>query len=91
MSIFIWILTVLKIFHKKSLNLGNIIKKNKAQFTSPLDEVVPKLWGYASSHGRHMGEGTAPTFAEAQFILYTTSAVIIFLKETFQPNDDDTI
>ena len=77
------------IFNAPASTLGDIIKKNKAHFTSPLDIVIDKLWGYASNHGRHMGEGTTPSFAEAQFVLYASSAIIIFLKDIFRPENYD--
>ena len=67
------------IFNASGESLGNIIKNNKKKFTSPLDLVIGQLWGYASNHGRHMEEGCEPKFEEAQFVLYTTSAIITFI------------
>ena len=70
-------------FNASGESLGNIIKNNRKKFTSPLDLVIGQLWGYASNHGRHVGEGTEPTFEEAQFVLYTTSAIITFVTKIF--------
>ena len=69
------------IFGEEKATLGEIVNKYKSKITSPLDILITKLWGYSSNHGRHMGEGAMPSFAEAQFVLYTTCAIIIFLKQ----------
>lgn len=71
------------IFNLPNESLGDIVRRNRNNITSPLDVVIEKLWGYASNHGRHVGEGTEPTFEEAQFVLYTTSSIVTFITKIF--------
>jgi hypothetical protein len=49
--------------------LGEIIKRHPDLIPKPLDQALEKAWGYASETGRHLKEGKAPAFDEAELIV----------------------
>jgi hypothetical protein len=61
------------------LELGKVIKSRPDLFPPPLNEVVPKLYGYASNNGRHITEGGEPDFAEAELLVGTAAIVATYL------------
>lgn len=54
---------------KPKLTLGELTKRHKDLFPSPLDVAVEKLWGFASENARHVREGLAPTREEAMLVV----------------------
>jgi AbiJ N-terminal domain 4 len=59
--------------------LGSIIKHNPQLFPKPIDTVVEKAWGWASNHGRHLQEGDAPGFEEAELIVGISGVLCRYL------------
>jgi AbiJ N-terminal domain 4 len=59
--------------------LGDIIKKFPNSFPSPLDEVVKKIWGFNSEHGRHLREGGEPHFDEAELVVGLSGTIATYL------------
>ncbi len=57
--------------------LGRII--GRLTLPPPLDGALHKLWGFASEQGRHIQEGRAPEFEEAELIVTVASAVSVYL------------
>ena len=72
---------VREITGSKSETLGKIIKNHRTLFPKPLDEVIEKVWGYASQKGRHLNEGWTPSFREAMLILGLSNSFIAFFKD----------
>lgn len=62
---------------ESSKTLGKIIVDLK--LPRPLDEALEKLWGFASEQGRHLREGRAPRFEDAQLVVTVASAVSSYL------------
>ncbi len=59
--------------------LGKIITMNRHLFPKPLDDVLSKVWGYASEHARHGNEERNVSRAEAQLIVGLASCASIYL------------
>lgn len=57
--------------------LGKII--NRLCLPAPLDRALHTLWGFASEQGRHIQEGRAPRFEEAELVVTVASAVSVYL------------
>ena len=47
----------------------------------PLDQVVHKLWGYASDRGRHVREGQTVDANEAELVVAVSGALCAFLAQ----------
>lgn len=60
--------------------LGKLIERHPDLFPPPLNGAVDKLWGYASNHARHLNEGGAPTFADAQLIVGFAATICNYLS-----------
>lgn len=56
--------------------LGTMVANSRGRFTAPLDQVIEKLWGFASEYGRHLRENRTPTFVEAEFVVHVAAALI---------------
>jgi hypothetical protein len=67
--------------------LGAIIKKYPTLLPRPLDEGIEKLWGFASERGRHLLEGHAPSYEEAEFVVTVAAAVVSYLKRKLDSAD----
>jgi hypothetical protein len=63
---------------ERSATLGRLVQRHLS-LPSPLDAAVEKLWGFASNTGRHLEEGRAPAFEDAEFVVSTASAVCTYL------------
>lgn len=61
--------------------LGDIMKRHRDIVPRPLDEVIPKIWGYASENARHIREGGKPTFEEAELVVGIVSALSTYLAK----------
>jgi len=64
--------------NKKS-TLGDLMKIFPGIIPSPLDQVVTKIWVFASEKGRHLREGEAPEYLEAELVVEVTSAISTYL------------
>ncbi len=60
--------------------LGKIIKKHPTLLPRPLDEGIEKLWGFTSEQGRHLHEGQAPSYEEAELAVTVAAAVCTYLR-----------
>jgi hypothetical protein len=63
----------------QNATLGELLKRHPDLFPQPLDQAVPKIWGYASEAGRHLKEGRAPAFEEAELIVGAAGALCRYL------------
>ena len=59
--------------------LGDLMKKFPGVIPSPLDQAVTKIWGFTSEQGRHLREGQAPEYLEAELVVEVTSAIATYL------------
>ncbi|MFG6110237.1 AbiJ-NTD4 domain-containing protein [Stenotrophomonas nematodicola] len=59
--------------------LGDVVKRNRDLFPSPLGDVVAKMWGYSSNTGRHLLEGKEPTFEEAELMVGLSGVLCRYL------------
>ncbi len=62
--------------------LGQLLRQHsgKLSLPKPLDVAVEKVWGYASEIARHVQEGKAPDYDEAQLIVTLAAAVSNYLS-----------
>lgn len=49
--------------------LGDLMKKFPKVIPCPLDQAVTKIWGLTSEQGRHLREGQAPEYLEAELVV----------------------
>lgn len=63
--------------------LGDIAESHPELFPRPLEEVVKKLWGFSSNKARHLKEGGAVEFEEAELVVHTASALCSYLIHKF--------
>ena len=59
--------------------LGDLMKKFPGVIPTPLDQAVTKIWGFTSEQGRHLREGQAPEYLEAELVVEVTSAIATYL------------
>jgi hypothetical protein len=59
--------------------LGDLMKKFPGVIPSLLDQAVTKIWGFTSEQGRHLREGQAPEYLEAELVVEVTSAIATYL------------
>ena len=60
--------------------LGEIVKHNPGLLPPPMDGAVEKMWGYASQVARHVQEGTAPGWDDAQAAVGLAAVVVTYLS-----------
>lgn len=63
----------------KKATLGELIKKHPNIVPKPLDIAIEKIWGFTSEQGRHLKEGQAPEYLEAELVVEVTSAIATYL------------
>lgn len=63
----------------KKSTLGELMKKFQGVIPVPLDQAVTKIWGFTSEQGRHLREGQAPEYMEAELVVEVTSAIATYL------------
>lgn len=63
----------------KKSTLGALISKNPDILPKPLDKVVQEVFGFASEQGRHLREGGAPDFNEAEFVVHLSASLCVYL------------
>jgi len=62
------------------LSLGQVVQRHSQLLPRPIDEVVQKLWGYASEMARHLREGRVVSFEEAVLMVELSAAVCNYLS-----------
>ena len=63
----------------KKATLGELIKKHPNIVPKPLDIAIDKIWGFTSEQGRHLREGQAPEYIEAELVVEITAAISTYL------------
>lgn len=63
----------------KKATLGELIKKHPNIVPRPLDAAIEKVWGFTSEQGRHLREGNAPEYLEAELVVELSAAISTYL------------
>lgn len=63
----------------KKATLGELIKKYPNIVPKPLDIAIEKIWGFTSEQGRHLREGQAPEYLEAELVVELSAAISTYL------------
>ena len=63
----------------RNATLGELIKKHPNIVPKPLDSAIEKIWGFTSEQGRHLREGQAPEYLEAELVVELSSAIATYL------------
>ena len=68
----------------KKATLGELMKKYTVDVDIPglqkkLQQAVTKIWGFTSEQGRHLREGEAPEYLEAELVVEVTAAISTYL------------
>jgi hypothetical protein len=63
----------------KRSTLGDLMKRYPGAIPSPLDQAVTKIWGFTSEQGRHLREGNAPDYLEAELVVQVTATISTYL------------
>lgn len=71
----------------KNDTLGKLIKSNPDIVPKPLDSVISQLYGFASEHGRHLREGEAPDFDEAELTVHICASLCVYMAKKNFPTD----
>lgn len=71
------------------MTLGELIKKHPNIVPKPLDEVISKIWGFASEQGRHLKEGGQPSYEEAELVVSLSAVLTTYLGKKFILNHDE--
>lgn len=65
--------------------LGKLINDNPNVVPKPLDNVIKEIFGFASEQGRHLREGGAPNYEEAELVVHLSASLCTYLtKKNFQ-------
>ena len=72
----------------RGMTLGKLISKHKDIIPSPLNIVIDKIWGFSSEQGRHLQEGRAPEYEEAELLVHLSAAVCSYLCKKHIKIDD---
>jgi len=59
--------------------LGKLIKNYTDLVPKPLDVAIDKMFGYASEHGRHLHEGSEPSYDEAFLLVHISASLCTYL------------
>lgn len=74
---------------EKNLTLGKLINSNPQILPKPLDKVVCEIFGFASEQGRHLREGGAPDYEEAELVVHLSASLCTYLtKKNFSKEND---
>lgn len=63
----------------RKATLGDLMRKYPDVIPSPLDQAITKIWGFTSEQGRHLREGRAPEYIEAELVVEVTAAISTYL------------
>lgn len=72
---------------ERNLTLGALMSKFPGIIPPPLDIAVSKIWGFTSEQGRHLREGQAPEYLEAELVVEVTAAISTYLGKKFGGTD----
>jgi hypothetical protein len=68
--------------------LGELIKSRRDLVPEPLNSAIEKVWGFSSNQGRHLQEGKAPSFEEAELLVGLSAALSTYLVRKFKAAPD---
>ncbi len=68
----------------RKATLGELIKKNPNIIPKPLDTAIEKIWSFASEQGRHLREGEAPEYLEAELVVQLSAAISTYLGKRLE-------
>lgn len=60
--------------------LGKILNRHPNLIPVPLNSAVEKAWGFASEMGRHVREGRAVAYEEAELVVMIAAAAALYLQ-----------
>lgn len=63
----------------RNATFGDIAKHRPELIPKPLDVAAGKAWGYASDRARHIREGDAPSFREAELVVGICAVICQYL------------
>ena len=72
----------------KKATLGKLIYNHPDIVPSPLNVVIEKIWGFSSEQGRHLQEGRAPEYDEAELLVHLSAAVCSYVCKKHIKLDD---
>ncbi|MBO7566851.1 MAG: hypothetical protein J6T60_07135 [Bacteroidales bacterium] len=78
-------------FSDSKSNLKMLINKYRDRIPKPLDEVMERLFGFASNHGRHLKEGGMPTFKDAELTVHICASLIVYFKKLSESDNNSQI
>lgn len=61
--------------------LGKLINDNPNIVPKPLDNVIKGIFGFASEQGRHLREGGAPKYEEAELVVHLCASICVYLTK----------
>ena len=70
-----------EITRDRSSTLGKLIKDHPDIVPKPLNKVISEIFGFASEQGRHLREGNAPKYEEAELIVHLCASLCIYLTK----------
>lgn len=59
--------------------LGELMKKYPRVIPTPLDQAVTRIWVFTPEQGRHLREGQAPEYLEADLVVGATSSIVTYI------------
>lgn len=65
----------------KKATLGKLINDNPNIVPKPLDNVIKEIFGFASEQGRHLREGGAPNYEEAELVVHLSASLCTYLTK----------
>jgi hypothetical protein len=63
----------------KKDTLGTLMKDYPEIVPNPLGEAIKKIWGFSSEQGRHLKEGGAPEYEEAELLVHLSASLCVYL------------
>lgn len=63
----------------RKATLGELIRRHPNIVPKPLDIAIDKIWGFTSEQGRHLREGQAPEYLEAELVVELSAAISTYL------------
>ena len=73
----------------KKATLGKLINDNPNIVPKPLDKVVSEIFGFASENGRHLREGCAHSYEEAELVVHLSASLCTYLAKKNFPKEKD--
>ena len=65
----------------KKATLGKLINDNPNVVPKPLDNVIKEVFGFSSEQGRHLREGGAPSYEEAELVVHLSASLCVYLTK----------